>query len=466
MSDPARRPAEDQAAPTASEVGTPTNTEVAALSPVGSTARLQPQAVLTLQRTVGNRAVGRILGSTATATIQRAVALTDDDYAALAEQLHDAMSGLGTDEEAIYVALQKLQKDAAAIAKLKTVYRDKYKADLEAELRDEMSAEELRLALDLIGIKSEPAKGEMVGAAPSTDDEYKAAAKKLDAAMKGLGTDEEAIFAVLVPFNRDAVKLTKLKDVYKAEFTRELEADLKDEMSGSELAYALYLLNAPPPGTPHADVSVTSAGTEEHTGKVPGGEVSVHTGVDITAGGTPYTGGFAVGYEGALASDTAVVQFLWSEVVETKPDGSTDFVAEGGLPTSNGDMELTTDLTAPKYKVDSGTPASPFYEARGVDIRTTTGTTIYDRPFEFTDVIQRRFDAGATKVVERDHFDQFLVRDYKTIYHTSLVVEWTYTSKTAVTRSTKFQTGGKAAGMPAPFKKQLVKEYPRFEYIQ
>jgi len=406
--------------------------------------------------------------------IQRVVSLTDDDYAAMAEQLYEAMKGWGTDEEAIYVALQKLEKDAAAIEKLKKAYKDKYKKDLEAEIHSEMSGEELRLALDLIGIKAETKKEEMVGGTPATDDEYKTAAKKLYAAMKDWGTDEEAIYAVLIPFKRDSTKLQKLKDTYNSELSggltgKGLEADIKDEMSSDELAYALYLMNAPPPATtPVAEAVVTIPGTEEHKAKVAGGEVSVRTGVSYTpaAGGPVRVGGFAIGYEGGLAAESRWLQFIQSEVLTTQPDGSVKYVAESGLPTSNGTMELTTDPSAPNYKVDSGSASSPFYEAGSRDVRTTTGTTIYDRPQEFTDVIHRQFDAGATKVVERDYFDTFLIRDYKTIYRVTVVVEWVYTSKTSVTRTTKFQSGSKVDSMPAAMRKQLVKEYPKFEFIQ
>ncbi len=85
---------------------------------------------------------------------------------------------------------------------------------------------------------------------------------------------------------------------------------------------------------------------------------------------------------------------------------------------------------------------------------------------EFADIIAKQFDAGATKVIEKDHFDDFLIREYKTIYRVSLVVTWEYTSKTAVTRSTAFQSGSAVTGMPSDFKNELVKEYPKFDYIQ
>ena len=51
------------------------------------------------------------------------------------------------------------------------------------------------------------------------------------------------------------------------------------------LAYALYLLNAPPPGTAHTEATVNAAGTAAHTGTVEGGEVSVHTGTQYTPAG-------------------------------------------------------------------------------------------------------------------------------------------------------------------------------------
>ena len=129
-------------------------------------------------------------------------------------------------------------------------------------------------------------------------------------------------------------------------------------------------------------------------------------------------------------------------------------------------MDLTTNPTAPKYEVDSARKDTPFYETGGINIRTTTGTTIYDRPAEFSDIIAKQFDAGATKVIEKDHFDDFLIREYKTIYRVCLVVTWEYTSKTSVTRSTAFQSGSAVTGMPSDYKNELIKEYPKFDYIQ
>ena len=209
--------------------------------------------------------------------------------------------------------------------------------------------------------------------------------------MKPLGTDEEGIYAVLIPLGRDPVKTAKLSAIYSTELSggltgSGLEADLKDEMSAGELSYALYLLNAPGPRAPGASGVVTSPGTEDHAGKVPGGAVSVHTGAeyDPSEGGAKRTGAFTVGYEGALSEDTGWVQFIWSEMVATQSDASNTHVAQGGLPTSNGTMSLTTDVANPTLKVDSASADSPFYETGGRNVRTPTAPPCWIDPWNST----------------------------------------------------------------------------------
>ncbi|WP_448004876.1 hypothetical protein [Agromyces bauzanensis] len=432
--------------------------------------------VVSMQRRAGNIAVAEsILASDAflgplvqrTSVAVQRIALSGDDISALAERLHRAMDRWGTDEEAIFVSLQKLDKDAAATTKLKAAYRTAYGADLESDIRSEMSGTELALALELLGVS-----GSAVKAAPASDADYKAAARTLHGAMDRLGTDEEAVYAALIPMERDPTRTAKLSSTYDTEYSggltgKGLAADIADEMSSDEAAYALYLLHAPAPRAPAADVVPGAPGTEDHAGTVPGGNVSVRSGADFTLpGGAAYPGGFTVGYEGALAPDTGWIQFLWSEVVATQADGSSAFVSQAGLATTNGTMSLTTDLSSPAYTVDSASKDDPFYESGGVDIRTPTSTVIYDRPSEFGSIISAQFDGGATKVVERDHFDQFLVQDYSTVYHSTVVVEWVYTAKTSSTRKTKGGGPGKVSGMPAHFRSVLVSLYPKFAYIQ
>jgi hypothetical protein len=235
--------------------------------------------VLALQRSAGNAAVTDLVTRRGARGIHRAP-LPDKDNEAIVARLHEAMAGWGTDEEAIFVSLQKLNKDAAAIAKVKELYKKTASSELEGDIRDEMSGTELALACELLGVG-----GKAVGATPGNDAEILAVVKRLHSAMDQWGTDEEAIYAALIPFNRDPAKVEKLKKAYTDEFKggltgKGLEADIRDEMSSDELAYALYLMNAPPPRTAGASAVPNKPGTEDHAGKVAGGDVSVHTDVD------------------------------------------------------------------------------------------------------------------------------------------------------------------------------------------
>ena len=300
--------------------------------------------------------------------------------------------------------------------------------------------------------------------APLTEAEI---AQKLHDAMADIGTDEAAIINLLKPLNRDAAKIKKVRDAYVAAFRTDLEADIRMELVGDALAQALFHLNALPPAQPETAATVVKPGTEQHKAKVGDGEVSVRTDVEYKVGERTRKEGFSVGYTGGKAEETRWLQFLWSEIIATQADGTEKRVAATGLPvTSAKTMDLTTDPAAPKRIVDSAKSDNPFYETGGINIRTAGGTTIYDRPAEFADIMKRQFDAGATKVVEKDHFDDFLIREYKTIYRVSVVVTWEYTSKTAIARSTAFESGAAATALPADIKKVLVRDYPKFDFIQ
>src|SRR2546425_320129 len=81
-----------------------------------------------LQRTAENAAVEHLVAQRAVA-MAPAIALTDKDIDAIAEQVHTAIEGLGTDEEAVYSALEKLGKNQPMINKMKASYKTQFKAD-------------------------------------------------------------------------------------------------------------------------------------------------------------------------------------------------------------------------------------------------------------------------------------------------------------------------------------------------
>lgn len=81
-----------------------------------------------------------------TGAIQRAT-----DFDALAEKIHTAIDGWGTDEDAVFQALEAVQGDYDAINTLKATYQSKYGRSLEADIRGDFSGADLRRCLRLLG---------------------------------------------------------------------------------------------------------------------------------------------------------------------------------------------------------------------------------------------------------------------------------------------------------------------------
>ncbi len=319
-----------------------------------------------------------------------------------------------------------------------------------------------------VGQQSNSPSGALIQRTPV--DDAKAPAKAINAALTAKTVDKPALFKALGTAGRDPTKAAALKTAYKTAYGKELEADLASKLTGDDLAKARFLLNAPPPETrTYSDVTVDKAGTEIHKAKTAGGEISVKTGVDLSlTGGAKFPGGYSIGFGGAAAgsSDARFIQFIWSEVISTQADKSVVRIDKKGLTSAAGLMDLTTDPAKPKYKVDTGSKVSPFYEAGSSSARTATATTIYDRPSEFLDLIDKQFDAKSTHVVERDHFDAFLIKGYNAVYRVSLQVEWVYSAKGTVVRTTTFNSGAAVTALPAELKAAIVKDFPTFEYLQ
>jgi hypothetical protein len=73
--------------------------------------------------------------------------------------------------------------------------------------------------------------------------DFDAMADQIFEAVDGAGTDEQSIYHVLERLQRDPAALTRLEAAYLARHGAELIADLQGDLSGSELAYALALMN-------------------------------------------------------------------------------------------------------------------------------------------------------------------------------------------------------------------------------
>lgn len=402
------------------------------------------------------------------------VALTAADVNTLADSLHDAITTATTDEELIYVALQKLDRDATAITSLTTAYKTKHKTDLVADLGSRLKGQSLALAKTLLGVKGGLAVSTK---APDTAAEFETVAKTINTALVGKTIDAEAVYAALLPLAHDSTKATTLKTTYSMLFTKDLEADLGAKLKGADLSYSLYLLNAPGPATTHAP---TTFKAQPGPGKGPatapppvvGGTVTAETEVpwETTSGKTGQYG-FGVGYSGALSADSRWVQFIEREISYDPKGGGKRTSLDKEITAGGGKNKyrLTTSTASPNWAVDSYSASTPFFDEKSDAWRGATSVSIYDAPAPREADIKELFDAGHTNVTSRAHFDIYLIRDYSAIYHVEIEIVWTYLdpkdmSKRKTTRTIK--TTGKASGLPAAVKSALVARYPTYAYIQ
>ncbi len=152
----------------------------------------------------------------------RARALLNSDAAgADAASLRKAMSGLGTDEQALFKTLEG--KGPAARAAILASYKNQTGSELSTDLNKELTGPQRQQAQALL-------KGDAVGAA----------AARLKAAMKGMGTDESAIMATLE--GKSGTERAAIAAEYKKVNGVELLSDLHKELRGEDLLRAKSLL--------------------------------------------------------------------------------------------------------------------------------------------------------------------------------------------------------------------------------
>ena len=159
--------------------------------------------------------------------------------ASIADRVFVAIDGWGTDEEGVYRALQELDRDQELINELMKVYEQRHKASMLDDIKDDFSGSELEFALQLLNLGDPDSK-------QAVDDALflspKEAAQRIRDAVQGPGTDEEAIYAALMPFRRNTLDLQR---AYQEMYAEDLRDRIEDEMSGSELEYALDLMETP-----------------------------------------------------------------------------------------------------------------------------------------------------------------------------------------------------------------------------
>jgi hypothetical protein len=222
-----------------------------------------------------------------------------------------------------------------------------------------------------------------------------------------------------------------------------------------------FVANAPASATPVMTTTVNVAGKVVKSAKVPGGKVTVRTGVNYDTYGSE---GFSAEYKGTSSSDSRWLQFIWREIIITDAEKKTSSLKES-ITTTGGSYDLTTDPKSPNYNTDSGSASSPFYEEAFNANRTADSTTMFDRPASVDAKVQAQFAAGATKVVSKAHFHTFLIRDMSVLHRFDIDVGWNYTTKAVPPRTTSVSGSEAANALPSRMKARLVAQYPKFSYI-
>ena len=158
----------------------------------------------------------------------------------IARKLEDAMSGWGTDEDAIYGALSG--RSAPDIRDIRNAYRDLYRKDLDAELRDELDDDELAKVKEMMPVLADESGLSSTEADEVKENRARVTADRLRKAMAGWGTEEDEIFGALVGRSHEEIGEIK-RQYFDLTNGHYLEKDLADELSGEDLRRAINLID-------------------------------------------------------------------------------------------------------------------------------------------------------------------------------------------------------------------------------
>jgi len=416
--------------------------------------------------------LSHVVAARGRAPVLARVALTAADFDALADSMHDAITTATADDELIYVALQKLERDATSIASLRAAYLKRHKTNLLTALGSRLKGRGLSLAKTLLGA----AGGLKIGTKPpSTPAEYAATAKSINTALVAKTVEAGGVYAELLTLGRDLSRTATLKTTYATLFTTDLEADLTAKLTGGGQSYALYLLNAPRPATAHSPTGFKAQpGYGDPPATTPpavaGGRVSAGTKAPYeTLSGKTGTYGFGVGYSGALSSDSRWLQFIEREIDYTPKGGGKPVALDKEITSGGGKnkYKLTTVTASPNWIVDSYSTTNPFFdETHGNDAwRDATSVSIYDAPVARDSDVNDLFASGATAVTSRAHFDIYLIRDFSAIYHVEIEIIWAYSAPGKHTTNRTVKATGPVGSLPSALKTSLVAKYPAYSYI-
>ena len=162
--------------------------------------------------------------------------LTDREVGLMADKLYNAMKNLGTDEDAVNSILNDGSLTPADIVNIKNAYEEKYDKTLESDIKGDFSGkaeDDLLKVLSNADKEVEKAVLEQSKQDVSLSDrEIDLMVDKLHTAMKGWGTDEQAVNEVLNDESLTAADILTIMNAYEEKYGESLESDIKGDFSG------------------------------------------------------------------------------------------------------------------------------------------------------------------------------------------------------------------------------------------
>uniref|UniRef100_A0A8D0GFJ3 Annexin n=1 Tax=Sphenodon punctatus TaxID=8508 RepID=A0A8D0GFJ3_SPHPU len=237
------------------------------------------------------------------------------------DRLFKAMKGLGTkDNTLIRIMVSRSEIDMLDI---REIFRTKYEKSLHHMIESDTSGEYKKALLRLCGGDDDAAgeffpeaaqvayqmwelsavaKVELRGTVrPAADFNADADVKVLRKAMKGIGTDEDAIIGVVT--QRSNAQRQELIKQYKSHFGRDLMADLKSEVSGALAKIILGLMMTPAQyDAKQLKKAMEGVGTDEN---ILTEILATRTNREIQAINEAYREAYHKPLEDALSSDTS-----------------------------------------------------------------------------------------------------------------------------------------------------------------
>ena len=243
-----------------------------------------------------------------------------------------------------------------------------------------------------------------------------------------------------------------------------------------------FLVAAPGPRAPNT-IPGFAGGTAGTPTAVPGGSVTVTTG-DQISGNNDW---FGVTYQDtpggpSTAGRTGWVQFIMIEIESFDSAGrSLGFETAPALPAAVAGFTIVPSSPgAPRWYLDTLGGSAPFYEAPttgggassgGAHQTSPTMTAMYDRPSSDPTVVASIFSRpSVARVVERERFHDYLVRDMDILYRSELYVQFQWTAAPGAgagdpPRTNVPVSAGAANAMTRGQFNDLVSRFPNYAYF-